>query len=206
LQPEFAHPYNVLESHAHITIASPAGGLAPLDQGSVEAFKEDKASTDFLTNKKSLWETTEKLSSFVGRAKEFEAIVYVGGHGPMFDLAEDSTSIALAEEFAAAGKVVSAVCHGPAALVNVKLPSGEYLVAGQPVTGFSNTEEDATGLTSAMPFLLETVLGERGGKYAKASTDWQAHVEVGHGGKLVTGQNPASATPLGEAVLKSIQA
>jgi len=201
--PEFAHPYKVLQPHAEIVIASPAGGKAPLDPSSVEASKDDETSVSFLNTKQELWEKTEKLSSFLGRAKEFDAIFYVGGHGPMFDLATDSTSHKLINEFYAEKKIISAVCHGPAALAKVKLPSG-FLLAGQPVTGFSNSEENAVGLMEAMPFALEDELKAAGGKYEKTA-DWGAKVVVANGGKLITGQNPASATGVGEAILKAIQ-
>lgn len=121
----------------------------------------------------------------------------------MFDLATDATSHKLINEFEAKNKVIAAVCHGPAALVNVKLPSGEYLVAGQPVTGFSNSEEDAVQLSDAMPFMLETNLGKHGGKFVKAA-DWAPKVAVGRGGRLITGQNPASAGPTGQAIYDAI--
>lgn len=122
----------------------------------------------------------------------------------MFDLATDSTSHKLINEFYAANKVISAVCHGPAALAKVKLPSG-YLISGQAVTGFSNTEEAAVGLTEAVPFALEDALKEAGGKYEKASADWGERVVVANGGKLITGQNPASAAGVGKAILKEIK-
>ncbi|EHK97030.1 Class I glutamine amidotransferase-like protein [Glarea lozoyensis ATCC 20868] len=203
--PEFAHPYEELKDHAEITIASPKGGAAPLDPSSVEASKDDKVSTQFLKEKESLWKNTEKLSDFLGKAKEFEAIFFVGGHGPMFDLATDETSHKLINEFYSNNKVVAAVCHGPAALTHVKIPGGGYLLDGQAVTGFSNSEEDAVGLTSAMPFKLEDKLNEAtGGKYEKAAQDWGAKVVVARDGKLITGQNPASAGPVGQAILKAI--
>jgi putative intracellular protease/amidase len=123
----------------------------------------------------------------------------------MFDLAGDATSHQLINEFYADNKIVSAVCHGPAALANVKLPSGEYLISGQPVTGFSNEEEDAVGLTPAMPFKLEDALNKAsGGKFVKADKAWCPKVVSGRGGKLITGQNPASATQIGQAICDSI--
>lgn len=121
----------------------------------------------------------------------------------MFDLATDSTSHQVIREFWEAGKVVSAVCHGPAALANVKLSDGSYLVNGSEVTGFTNSEEDAAGLSSVMPFLLETRLREHGGKFEKAD-DWAPYVVIGKEGRLITGQNPASATPIGKAILERI--
>jgi len=203
--PEMAHPYHVLEPHTEIVVASPAGGEAPLDPGSVEMFKQDEVSVNFLNTKQSVWKNTQKLSSFLGHAGEFAAIFVVGGHGPMFDLAVDETSHKLIREFYESSKVVSAVCHGPAALVNVKLSDGSYLIAKQPVTGFSNVEEDQVGLTSAMPFKLEDKLNEAsGGNFVKADQPWAEKVVVALNGRLITGQNPASATGVGEALYKVI--
>ena len=204
-QPEFAHPYQVLAPHAQIIVASPAGGEAPLDPSSVEMFKDDKASTDFLNTKEAIWKSTEKLSKFVGRAQDFDAIFYVGGHGPMFDLATDQNSLQIIREFYEAGRIVSAVCHGPAVLVNAKLSNGKYLIDGALVTGFSNTEEEAVGLASAMPFSLEDELNKAsGGKFVKADKDWGEKVVVAKGGKLITGQNPASAAGVGKAIYAAI--
>jgi len=202
--PEFAHPYDILEPYTDITVASPSGGEAPLDPSSIEAFKEDKQCTSFLNDKQALWKNTEKLSAFTGRAGEFSAIFFVGGHGPMFDLATDSTSQQIIREFYEGGKIVSAVCHAPAALVNVKLSNGSYLIADQAVTGFSNDEEDMVQLSKFMPFMLETSLGQNGGKYEKASEAWGSKVVVAGNGKLITGQNPASAGDIGKAVLEAI--
>ena len=123
----------------------------------------------------------------------------------MFDLAKDETSHKLINEFWAHNKIVSAVCHGPAALAYVKLPSGKYLLEGQGITGFSNAEEDQAGLSSVMPFMLETQLGEAsGGKFTKAKDAWAAHVVVSGGGRIITGQNPASAAPIGKAIYDAI--
>lgn len=123
----------------------------------------------------------------------------------MFDLATDSESQQLIKEFYEKGKVVSAVCHGHAALANVKLSDGSYLIKGQEVTAFTNAEEDQAGLSSAMPFMLETKLGENGAKFVKADP-WAAKVvSSGKGNKLITGQNPASAAPLGEAILAALK-
>jgi len=199
--PEFAHPYEILKDHVQITIASPNGGEAPLDPSAVEASKDDKVSINFLKNNKELWNNTEKLDKFLGHAGEFEAIFFVGGHGPMWDLANDSTSHRLINEFYDHNKIVSAVCHGPAALAHVKLSSGDYLLHGHSVTGFSNSEEDAMGLTAAMPFKLEDALNTAsGGKFVKASQDWGEKVVIARGGKLITGQNPASASGVGQAI------
>ena len=122
----------------------------------------------------------------------------------VYDLAVDTDSQELIKEFYEKGKVVSAVCHGPAVFKNVKLSDGSYLVAGQEVTGFTNAEEEQAGLTDAVPFLLETELEKNGAKFVKADP-WQAKVvKSGKGNKLITGQNPASAGPLGEAILAAL--
>ncbi|KAH0605951.1 uncharacterized protein H6S33_004408 [Morchella sextelata] len=203
--PEMAHPYHVLKPHVSITVASPAGGEAPLDQGSVEAFKNDEISTDFLKNEETAYKDTQKLSAFIGHASEFDAIFFIGGYGPMFDLPNDEISKSLTAEFYEAGKIVAAVCHGPAALLNVKLSNGEYLVQDQPVTAFSNAEEDSVDLSKHMPFMLETELINRGAKYEKAAEPWSEKVCIGRGGRLITGQNPASAGALGEEIKKALK-
>ncbi|KAH6892891.1 ThiJ/PfpI family protein [Thelonectria olida] len=189
--PEFVHPYNALAPHVDLVIASPKGGEAPIDPYSIEDAKDDEQSQAFLKEKEHLWKNTEKLESFLGNTSEFAGIFFVGGHGPMFDLAVDTASHALIREFYESGKIVSAVCHGPGALVNVKLSNGEYLVKDHEVTGFSNAEEDAYHFTDAMPFMLEDELKNHGGRYVKADELFGIKVVVsGKDGKLITGQNP----------------
>lgn len=124
----------------------------------------------------------------------------------MFDLPDDEVSKALIREFDEAGKIVAAVCHGPAALLNVKLSNGEYLLQDQPVTAFSNAEEDLTDMTKYMPFKLETELVNRAGaKYEKAAEPWGEKVCIGRGGRLITGQNPPSARLVGEEIKKALK-
>lgn len=183
-------------------MASPKGGEAPLDPSSVEMFKEDATATAFLSSKKALWQNTAKLAEFAGKADAFDAVFVPGGHGPMFDLAVDPTSQKVIAEFAAKGKVVSAVCHGPAALVNVRLPDGKHLLEGKAVTGFSNKEEDQVGLSGVVPFSLEDALKKEAKAYEVAPEPWGEKVVVD--GKLITGQNPASSKAVGEAILKAI--
>ncbi|KAK1067062.1 hypothetical protein LTR33_011441 [Friedmanniomyces endolithicus] len=203
--PEFAHPYYKLEGKADLTIASPKGGAAPLDESSVEAAKDDE-STKFLREKESLWKDTEKLSSFLGKADQFDAVFYVWGHGPMFDLAVDKDSQQLIKEFYEAGKIVSAVCHGPIVFANVKLSDGSYLVKDQQMTGFTNEEEEQAGLTKVLPFLLETKVKDNGAKFTKTDP-WGAYVvKGGKNEKMITGQNPASAAPIGEALVAALGA
>ncbi|GAB1319552.1 D-lactate dehydratase [Madurella fahalii] len=205
--PELAHPHDVFtKSNVSLTIASPQGGPAPLDPSSVEAFSKDPICTAFLSKHKSLWESTQPIESFLGHADEYDAIFYPGGHGPMFDLAVHPASQALAQEFAAKGKVVAAVCHGPAALVGVKAPGGKELyLKGKNVTGFSNAEEVDVGLDKVVPFLLEDRMMEavgKEGKFEKAAENWGEKVVVD--GKLITGQNPASSKGVAEAIVKAI--
>ena len=136
------------------------------------------------------------------RASEFDAIFYPGGHGPMFDLADDKDSIAIAADVFSRGKPVAAVCHGPASILNIKSPAGESILKGRKVTGFSDSEEDAVKLTEVMPFSLEKRLGEKSeGGFEKAQ-DWGEKVIVD--GQVITGQNPASAKGVGEALAKAL--
>lgn len=200
--PEFAHPYEVLAPHAEIFVASPAGGEAPLDPGSVELFKEDPVCTTFHKQQSHLWKNTDKLESYIGKAAGFDLIYVVGGHGPLWDLTDNASSQKLLAEFYDSGKVVAAVCHGSCALLNVKIANGELLIKDQPVTGFSNDEEALVKLDKAVPFLLETELIKKGGKYEKASAPWGAHVSVGRNGRVITGQNPASAAGIAESFLR----
>lgn len=167
-------------------------------------FKSDASATAFLNNHKDLWENTKPLSEFADNAADtYDAIFVPGGHGPMFDLATDATSRKLIADFADKGKVVAAVCHGPAAFVNVTLADGSHLLAGKEVTGFSNLEEDQVQLSQFMPFMLETKLAEvTGGKYVKAAEPWGEKVVVS--GNVITGQNPASAHKIGEEVVKAL--
>ncbi|RAL02821.1 type 1 glutamine amidotransferase domain-containing protein [Aspergillus ibericus CBS 121593] len=203
--PELVHPYNKLAPHFDIVVASPAGGEAPLDPYSIEATKDDSECVAFLENNSHVWKNTLRLDSLVGQTSQFAGVFYVGGHGPMFDLANNATSHTLIREFYESKKVVSAVCHGPAALVNVKLSNGEYLVAGQKVTGLSDAEEEIMQFTKDMPFLLETELRKNGGVYEKAEGPFGAKVVSGGlDGLLITGQNPASAEVIGEVVIRAV--
>lgn len=201
---ELAAPYYVLmDAGATITLASPKGGQPPLDPKSdlpenqtelTKRFRADAAAQAQLADTKKLADVS---------ANDFDAVFYPGGHGPMWDMPDNATSIALIEAFVKADKPVGAVCHAPVALVNVRGKNGEYLVKGKRVTAFTNEEEEAVGLTAVVPFLLEDRLKERGGIYSKGA-NWVPYVQVD--GKLVTGQNPASSTPGAEALLKLLRA
>jgi putative intracellular protease/amidase len=197
---EFVAPYYVFkDAGAAITLASPKGAQPPLDPKSdlpenltelTKRFRTDQTAQAELAN-------TKKLSDV--SAADFNAVFYPGGHGPMWDMPDNVTSIALIEAFVKADKPVGAVCHAPAAFVNVRGANGQYLVKGKRVTGFTNAEEKAVGLAEVVPFLLEDRLKERGGLYRKGA-DWTPHFEVD--GKLVTGQNPASSGPAAKELLK----
>ncbi|KAL2062034.1 hypothetical protein VTL71DRAFT_6300 [Oculimacula yallundae] len=205
--PELAHPCEVLSPHCDLVIASPEGGSTVLDPVSVKLFEDDAYCMEFAATKSKLWLETEKLESFLGRAKEFTAILYVGGFGPMFDLSDNAVSAKLIKEFYEADRIVSAVCHGAAALLKASLSDGTLLIAGERITGFSGDEEVAVDRQKDMPFHLQDALNEAsGGLYEKAAEAWGPHVVVSTTKRLLTGQNPASAKPFAEEVLKKIHA
>jgi putative intracellular protease/amidase len=197
---EFAAPYYVLkDADAEITLASPKGGQPPLDPKSDEPDAQTEATDRFKADQmaQQLLASTTPLSHI--DPDDFDAVFYPGGHGPLWDLAEDRDSIALIEAFAAKGRPVGAVCHAPGVLRHVKRKDGQPLVKGRKVTGFTNSEEEAVGLTQVVPFLVEDMLKQNGGLYEKGS-DWSVHVLTD--GKLVTGQNPASSEAAAKALLK----
>lgn len=197
---EFAAPYYTFrDAGAKITLASPKGGQPPLDPKSddptmqteaTHRFRADAAANAALAN-------SVKLASI--QPQDFDAVFYVGGHGPLWDLAEDADSIRLIETMHADGKVIAAVCHAPGVLRHPRGSDGRPLVAGKRVTGFTNSEEDAVGLTDVVPFLVEDMLRANGGEYSKLG-DWQPYVV--RDGHLITGQNPASSEPVAKAVLE----
>ena len=196
---EFAAPYYVLKDAGHeITLASPKGGQPPLDPKSDEPASQTDATRRFKRDQEAQAQlaSTERLDSV--RSSDFDAVFYPGGHGPLWDLAEDPHSKALIEQALADGKPVALVCHAPAVLKNVTANDGSPLVAGKRVTGFTDEEEEAVGLTEVVPFLLEDVLKQLGAKFSKAEP-FKPHVV--REGLLITGQNPASSEPAAEAVL-----
>lgn len=197
---EFAAPYYALkEAGATLTLVSPLGGQPPLDPKSDAPDAQTKATTRFKADpqaREALAHTGKLANAAVS---EFDAVFFPGGHGPLWDLAEDASSIALIEQMIAAGKPVATVCHAPGVLRHAKGPDGKPLVNGKQVTGFSNTEEAAVGLTEIVPFLVEDMLKENGGIYVKAD-DWQSYAITD--GLLVTGQNPASSEAVAEALLR----
>ncbi|AZS79350.1 type 1 glutamine amidotransferase domain-containing protein [Achromobacter spanius] len=197
---ELAAPYYTFkDAGADIVLASPQGGQPPLDPKSNEPsfqtefthrFEADPAANEQLAN-------TVRLDS-VSQA-DFDTVFYPGGHGPLWDLAEDGNSISLIESFIEAGKPVALVCHAPGVLRHVKAADGKPLVAGKQVTGFTNTEEDGVGLTDVVPFLVEDELKAKGGVYSKGP-DWGSYVVSD--GLLITGQNPASSLEAAAVLLK----
>jgi len=200
---EFAAPYYVMEdAGVKITIASPKGGQPPIDPKS-EAEDAQTAATKRFSEDKDLKETlanTIKLEE-VNQA-DYDAVFYPGGHGPLWDLANDENSIGLIEDFYNNNKPVAFVCHAPGALIKVKTADGEPLVKGKTVTGFSNTEEDAVQLTDVVPFLLEDEIKKLGGIYSKGP-DWGSYVKKD--GLLITGQNPGSSEEAAELLLETLR-
>jgi len=199
---EFAAPYYVFkDAGADITLASPQGGQPPLDPKSdapdaqtdaTRRFKEDAQAQQALAH-------TVKLAGL--KDADFDAVFYPGGHGPLWDLAEDRDSIVLIERMFAAGKPVAAVCHAPGVLRHVKAASGAPLVQDKKVAGFTNTEEAAAQLTDVVPFLVEDMLRNHGGNYSKGA-DWQSYVVTD--ANLITGQNPASSEAAAHEVLRQL--
>ena len=199
---EFAAPYYVFkDAGADITLASPKGGQPPLDPKSdekdsltaaTERFKADKEAQSALAHTRILRDLC---------ADDYDALFYPGGHGPLWDLAEDKCSIALIDTMYAQSKPVAAVCHAPGVFRHAKSPDGSPLVQGKQVAGFSNSEEAAVGLTDVVPFLVEDELQKCGGIYSKGA-DWQSFFV--HDGNLITGQNPASSEAVAHAVLKQL--
>jgi putative intracellular protease/amidase len=199
---EFAAPYYVFkDAGAAVTLASPSGGQPPLDPKSDDPSSQTESTHRFKADPaaQAVLASTLKLREI--SAGDFDAVFYPGGHGPLWDLAEDAFSIALIEAMLAAGKPVAFVCHAPAALRHPKTPNGAPLVQGKAVTGFTNTEEQAVGLTQVVPFLVEDMLRENGGNYSKGA-DWQPYVVKD--GLLITGQNPASSEPAARELLAKL--
>ena len=200
---ELAAPYYALaDAGIDITLASPKGGLPPLDPKSqlpdfqtedTKRFDTDKNLQEKLAHTRILGDVNEE---------DYDAVFYPGGHGPLWDLTYDKNSIALIENFYGNGKPVATVCHASSALLYAKTPEGESLVKNKQVTGFANTEEEAVGLTEVVPFLLEDELKKQGGIYSKGA-DWQSYVlQDGH---LITGQNPGSSTAAAEKLIALLE-
>jgi putative intracellular protease/amidase len=201
---EFAAPYYAfIDAGVEVTLATPKGGQAPIDPTSTladfQTAATDRYDADATVQAKIA--STVLLSSV--NESDFDGVFYPGGHGPLWDLTDNTDSIALIENFLNAGKAVATVCHASAALLNVKQASGDFAVKGKAVTGFTNSEEEAVQLTEIVPFLVEDELIKRGGEYQKAE-DW--HAFAIQDGLIITGQNPASSALAAEKLLTHLTA
>ncbi|ANI40301.1 type 1 glutamine amidotransferase domain-containing protein [Mycolicibacterium vaccae] len=199
---ELAAPYYAFkDADAEIVLSSPKGGRPPLDPKS----NEPSSQTDLTRRFESDASANAQLASTVRldsvSAEDFDTVFYPGGHGPLWDLAEDPDSVALIQSFLAAGKPVALVCHAPGVLRHVKKPGGEPLVEGMKVTGFANSEEEAVGLTDVVPFLVEDELKALGGVYSKGP-DWGSYVVTDD--LLITGQNPGSSAEAAAVLIKRL--
>jgi putative intracellular protease/amidase len=200
---EFAAPYYVFkDAGADITLASPKGGQPPLDPKS----DEPDAQTDATRRFKEDADSQRALASTVllsgVKVEDYDAVFYPGGHGPLWDLAEDADSIRVIETMFNDGKQVALVCHAPGALRNTMGADGKPLVSGRKVTGFTNSEEEAVQLTKVVPFLVEDALKRNGGDFSRGP-DWQSHVVSDD--NLITGQNPASSEEAARALLARLK-
>ena len=198
---ELAAPYyELLDQGVDITIATPKGGQPPIDPKSEDESAATEDTKRFYMDEQLLEKLkhTQKLANI--RPNDYDAVFYPGGHGPLWDLVEDENSITLIENFYSKNKPVGFVCHAPAALKNVKI-NGDYLVKGKKLTGFSNSEEDAVGLTDIVPVLLEDALQKNGAIYSKVA-DWQPYAV--EDGLLITGQNPASSKLVAQKMLSKL--
>ncbi|PBB05982.1 MULTISPECIES: type 1 glutamine amidotransferase domain-containing protein [Salimicrobium] len=193
---EFAEAYNEFKQHGFdVTVASPGGGQSPVDPNSVS---DDEPQENL--DAKPMLENTTPIDSL--NAEDFDAVFLPGGHGTMFDFPDNEKLQSMLRETYESEKPLAAVCHGPAALVNVKLSDGQYLVQGKSVNAFTDAEEADTTLDQHMPFLLESKLRERGAHFLSAP-NWSEHVETD--GKLITGQNPQSTVAVAKEFVRTLQ-
>jgi putative intracellular protease/amidase len=200
---EFAAPYYIFKDAGHeVTVASPKGGQPPLDPKSDEPGARTEATRRFAGDPEAQALLAATLPLDSAREEDHDGLFYPGGHGPMWDLAESAESRALVESFYRARKPIGAVCHGPAAFRHALREDGTPLVAGREVTGFTNSEEAGVGLVEVVPFLLEDELIRLGAKFSKGD-DWQPYMVKG--GRIVTGQNPASSEGCAEGLLELLK-
>ncbi len=200
---ELAAPYYAFkDAGAEITLASPLGGKPPLDPKSNEPDFQTEQTHRFESDANAIAQLDSTLRLDSVSQDDYDAVFYPGGHGPLWDLAEDKNSISLIEAFLAAKKPVALVCHAPGVLRHVKTPDGKPLVEGRKVTGFTNSEEEAVGLTHIVPFLVEDELIAKGGIYSKGE-DWSSYVITD--GLLITGQNPTSSADTATALIKQLK-
>ncbi|HEX8604993.1 MAG TPA: type 1 glutamine amidotransferase domain-containing protein [Pseudoduganella sp.] len=199
---ELAAPYYTFkDAGVEVVLASPLGGQPPLDPKSNEPSFQTDLTRRFEADTEATAQLAATLRLDTVNQAGFDTVFYPGGHGPLWDLAEDRDSIALIEAFIVAGKPVALVCHAPGVLRHVSTPAGRPLVEGKQVTGFTNTEEEGVGLTDIVPFLVEDELKAKGGVYSKGE-DWGSYVV--QDGLLITGQNPASSAAAAAALLERI--
>ena len=199
---EFAAPYYVLvDAGAVISIASPLGGQPPVDPKSEAPDAQTAATKRFYADLDAIDKVAYTIKLSEVNKDDYDAVFYPGGHGPLWDLANDTNSITLIEGFYNTQKPVAFVCHAPAALIKVKAENGQPLVKGKKMTGFSDTEEEAVGLTKVVPFLLEGELKKLGAHYSKGA-DWGSYTE--QDGLLITGQNPASSEAVAKLLLQTL--
>lgn len=199
---EMAAPYLLFrDAGLDVTVASPEGGIAPLDPRSTDDAAQNEWTRRFTKDAEAQQAVNDTIPLDMVRAEDYDALFFPGGHGPMFDLAQSETVAELITEFVLDKKPVAAVCHGPAALLRATDGNGKSVLQGKKVTGFSNAEETAVQLHTVVPFLLEDALTGQGAVYS-CGPDWQPNVV--EDGLLLTGQNPASSLPLGEALLRKM--
>lgn len=197
---EVTHPYKELvDAGIEVDIASIAGGKAPVDQRSLA--EADQVNQWFITQSKHNNKLQQTLKLADLKATDYKAVLFAGGHGTMWDFPQDKALQQFAADLYQNNGIVAAVCHGPAALLNIKLSDGSYLISGKQVTGFSNTEEEQVKLSSVVPFSLQDQLIKRGASYS-AADNWQSKVVVDQ--RLITGQNPQSAAAVGVAIVQLI--
>jgi putative intracellular protease/amidase len=200
---ELAAPYYAFkDAGAEITLASPKGGQPPLDPKSDEPSFQTELTRRFNADQAAKAQLAKTVRLDGVKQADFDTVFYPGGHGPMWDLAEDPNSIQLIESFIAAGKTIALVCHAPGVLHRVKNPDGTPFVAGRRVTGFTNGEEEGVGLTKVVPFLVENELLNLGATFCKVK-DWGVHTEVD--GRLITGQNPGSSAATAALLIEAVR-
>jgi putative intracellular protease/amidase len=201
---EFAAPYYAfIDAGVEVTLATPKGGQAPIDPTSTLEDFQTAATARYDADDAAQAKISSTTQLSLLNESDFDGVFYPGGHGPLWDLTDNTDSISLIESFLNSGKVVATVCHASAALLNVKQTSGDFAIKGKAVTGFTNSEEEAVQLTEVVPFLLEDELIKRGGEYQKAE-DW--HAFVVQDGLIITGQNPASSALAAEKLLTHLSA
>ena len=196
---EVAHPWKVLVNAGYeIDFVSPKGGESPIDGFDLE----DPINKEFYENEYYQNKIKNSMKPEEVKPEEYQSIFYAGGHGAVWDFPQNEAIASIATKIYENNGVVAAVCHGPAGLLNIKLSNGKYLIDGKKVNGFTNVEEEAVGLTEVVPFLLEDEMKKRGGLY-EATEAWQPYVVVDQ--RVITGQNPQSATKVGEAIVEALK-